>query len=118
LSERRWFLALSLTAGVCEEFLYRGYFAWVLHWWLGWTGAVAVGVALFGVAHAYQGRSGATRATLAGAFMGAVFLTTHWLVPAMIAHALVDVGSGMVGYEIFKSGVPESGDASTATSVA
>ncbi|HEY4129214.1 MAG TPA: type II CAAX endopeptidase family protein [Gemmatimonadaceae bacterium] len=98
----RWFIALSFTAGFCEEFLYRGYLAWVLHWWLGWTGGVAVGVALFGVAHMYQGKKGAFRATLAGVVMGIIFLTTQWLVPAMILHALIDFGSGVVGYTVFR----------------
>jgi membrane protease YdiL (CAAX protease family) len=102
-AELRWFTALSFTAGFCEEFLYRGYFAWVLHWWLGWTGAVAVGVALFGVAHLYQGKSGALRATLAGVAMGIIFLTTQWLIPAMILHALIDFGSGVVGHAVFRS---------------
>ncbi len=108
--ELRWFSGLSFTAGFCEEFLYRGYFAGVFHWWLGWTGAVAVGVALFGVAHLYQGRSGAVRATLAGVVMGIIFLTTQWLVPAMVLHALIDFGSGVVGYAVFR-GAPPPADA-------
>jgi len=102
----RWFTALSFTAGFCEEFLYRGYLAWVLHWWIGWTGGVAVGVALFGVAHLYQGKVGAVRATLAGVVMGAIFLTTQWLVPAIILHALIDFGSGAVGHAVFRGAPP------------
>jgi membrane protease YdiL (CAAX protease family) len=103
LVEFRWFSALSFTAGFCEELLYRGYFAWVLHFWLGWTGAVALGVALFGVAHSYQGRNGAIRATLAGVVMGALFLITRWLVPVIVLHALIDFGSGIVGFIVLRS---------------
>ena len=45
------FGGVSLTAGFCEEFLYRGYFIWVLAPWLGWWGAAAVSLLFFAVSH-------------------------------------------------------------------
>ena len=65
LLEARWFVLLSMTAGFCEELLYRGYLVWFFAPWLGAVGAMAFIVAIFGVSHAYQGRKGAIRATLA-----------------------------------------------------
>jgi len=102
LREHRWFLALSTTAGFCEELLYRGYLPWFFAPWLGSVGAMALVVVLFGVGHAYQGRSGAVRATLAGAFMAALVLVTDSLIPAMIVHALIDIGSGTLGYWLLR----------------
>jgi len=96
--EHRWFLAVSMTAGICEEFLYRGYLTWLLSPWLGPPLAMLVVVIAFGLGHSYQGRRGAIRATLAGAVMAAIVLATNWLVPAMIIHALIDASSGTAGY--------------------
>lgn len=101
-SDHRWFLALSLTAGICEELLYRGYLVWFLTPWLGLAGAYFGVIVLFGVGHLYQGRNGATRATAAGAAMTGFVALTGWLIPAMIIHALVDAGSGTVGYLILR----------------
>jgi membrane protease YdiL (CAAX protease family) len=105
-NEFRWFIALSATAGVCEELLFRGYLTWFLAPWLGTAGAFAAVVALFGIGHAYQGVKGATRATLAGAALTAIVAATGWLVPAMIVHALADAGSGTMGFWIFREERP------------
>ena len=102
--DHRWFLTLSVTAGICEELLYRGYLTWVLTPWLGYLGAMLGATLLFGLGHAYQGRKGAMRATLAGAVMAAIVLATGWLVPAMIVHAMVDAGSGTVGHLLLRDG--------------
>lgn len=101
-AEYWWFVSLSITAGFCEELLYRGYLAWFLGPWLGDVGAMVVVVALFGIGHAYQGRKGATRATLAGAVMAAIVLATGSLIPAMIIHAMVDASSGTLGYWLLR----------------
>jgi membrane protease YdiL (CAAX protease family) len=100
--EQGWFLALSVTAGFCEELLYRGYLPWFFAPWLGSVGAMVLVVVLFGLGHAYQGRTGAVRATLAGAFMAALVLITDSLIPAMIVHALIDIGSGTIGYWLLR----------------
>ena len=104
--EAAWFTALSVTAGICEELLYRGYLVWVLQPWLGTMGAMAASIVLFGLGHGYQGKKHFVKATLAGAVMGAIVLVTGWLVPAMIVHALIDVGSGAVGYAVLRQPTP------------
>src|SRR5262245_30250578 len=100
--EHRWFIAVSLAAGVCEELIYRGYLVWILSRHVDTAVAVVAVVALFGVGHAYQGRKGCTRATLAGAVMGGIVLATGWLVPAMIVHAVIDATSGSLAYTLFR----------------
>ena len=108
IDEARWFVLLSATAGFCEELLYRGYLVWFFAPWIGDLGAMAAVVLIFGVSHAYQGRKGASRATLAGVVMATIVLTTGSLIPAMIVHALIDIGGGMVGYLLLREVVPEA----------
>lgn len=100
--EQSWFVALALTAGFCEELLYRGYLAWFFAPWFGSAGAMFLVVVAFGLGHSYQGRRGAIRATLAGAVMAAIVLASDSLIPAMIAHALVDIGGGTLGYWLLR----------------
>jgi membrane protease YdiL (CAAX protease family) len=96
------FLALSVTAGFCEELLYRGYLAWALSPWLGDIVGMVVVVIVFGVGHSYQGVRGVIKATLAGAVMGAIVLGTGSLIPAMIVHGLIDAGSGTVAWMVLR----------------
>jgi CAAX protease family protein len=100
--ERFWFLTLSATAGFCEELLYRGYLPWLFAPWLGPIGSMALAVLVFGISHAYQGRTGAVKATIVGALLGTVVLATHSLVPAMLLHALIDAQGGTVGYLLLR----------------
>ncbi len=53
------FLALAVTAGLCEEFLYRGFaMAALTRAGLPSWGVVLLSSVLFGLAHLYQGRGG------------------------------------------------------------
>src|SRR6516162_2213069 len=62
-AEYRWFVGLSVTAGICEELLYRGFLVWALQRWVGL--AAVISVIAFGAGHAYQGKD-VVRPTLAG----------------------------------------------------
>ena len=92
--ELMWFRALSVTAGVCEEWLYRGILTTLLAGWFGLPIAVALASVAFGFGHAYQGRSGIVRTALVGLCMSGIVLLSGSLVPAMIVHAAIDLGSG------------------------
>ena len=104
-------MALSVTAGVCEELLFRGLLIGMLAPWLGWWGAAALGVPLFGVLHAYQGRAGMVRTAIVGAALTGVVAATGSLLPAMALHALIDVGSGLVTWTVLRE-AEEPGEAS------
>ncbi|HEX2778125.1 MAG TPA: CPBP family intramembrane glutamic endopeptidase [Gemmatimonadaceae bacterium] len=100
--ELRWFLVVALTAGICEELLYRGYAMWVFFPWAGFWGAGAISTILFGLGHLYQGRAGALRATVMGAVFVLMLILTRSLVPGMILHALIDIGGGFAGWAAFR----------------
>jgi membrane protease YdiL (CAAX protease family) len=96
--EFRLFIPLSITAGVCEELLFRGYLVWVLRSWIGLWPAAIVSMAAFGLGHAYQGAKFGLRAFWAGVAMGLLAIFTGSIVPGMVLHALIDVGSGWILY--------------------
>lgn len=92
------YCALALTAGLCEEFLYRG-FAMAALFKAGaptWTVVVITSV-LFGLAHAYQGRGGVIGTGLLGLLFAAARLALNSLVPVVLWHAGVDVIAGIAG---------------------
>jgi uncharacterized protein len=94
-SDRQLFLLVSITAGVCEEIVFRGFLLLALH---AATGSAALALVLssgvFGVVHAYQQPTGALRAATIGAIFASAFLWTGSLYPVILAHILVDILSG------------------------
>ncbi len=108
-TEMYWFGGVSLTAGFCEEFLYRGYFLWVFSPWLGWWGAAALSLPFFAMAHVYQGWNGVLRTGMIGAFFTLVVAIFDSLWPAIALHALLDLGQGMIAWLALRE-LPASGD--------
>lgn len=94
--EKAFFVALSLTAGVTEELVFRGFLLTALAMATGSMGvAVALSAAVFGVLHGYQGVWGAARPTVLGVLFGVSVVATDSVLPAMAAHGAVDVISGL-----------------------
>lgn len=89
----RW-LALSATAGITEEVLYRGLLIGTLTPLLGLPGAAILSIAIFSLGHAYQGAMGMLRVAGVGAVLTAVVWLAGSVWPAVILHIAVDVSSG------------------------
>ena len=94
-SEMGLWVALSLTAGICEEFLFRGYLIWAFQPLLGLWGAAALSLVAFAMSHAYQGPKGMLAVGVLGLVFTLVVLGFGSLWPAMALHALVDVHQGL-----------------------
>jgi len=92
--ERRLFTVVGVTAGVCEEWLYRGFFLAVVAALAGGlpTGVLVVVAAVaFGLAHAYQGRAGVLTTGVLGGVMAALYLSTGSLLLPVLLHAAIDL---------------------------
>lgn len=102
------YCALAVTAGVCEEFLYRGFSMAALERvglpiWL----VLVLTSGLFGLAHAYQGRSGILATSLMGILFGVGRLAFDSLEPVMVWHAGVDIVAGIAGPRFLLCGPAE-----------
>lgn len=91
------FLVLSISAGICEEFIFRGYFQQQFArvgraMWVG----VLISAVLFGCAHGYEGITGMVLITAYGAMFSVLALMRRGLRTGMIAHAWHDAFSGIV----------------------
>ena len=100
--EARVFGAVAVTAGICEEILYRGYLLWYLQSLVPRGVAIVAAVVAFGVAHAYQGGRGIFGSGLAGAFAMAVYLLTGSLIAPILLHATFDLVNGFTIYRVFR----------------
>lgn len=96
--ERLAFTAVAVTAGVCEEFIYRGFVFALLGggWRYAWVLSVLGSAALFAAAHLYQGRRGMATTFVVGLLFGAARVLTGNLAPAVVAHTAVDLVGGLV----------------------
>ena len=92
------YFALAVTAGICEEFLYRGFAmaalarAGIVPW-----AAVIISSILFGFAHTYQGRSGVLGTSFMGLVLGVARIALRSLIPVAIWHSAVDIAAGIAG---------------------
>ena len=88
--------ALAITAGFCEEFVYRGFvIAAISRVGLPLGLVVIISSVLFGLAHAYQGRSGILSTGIFGVFLAIGRLSLGSLVPVMMWHAALDLAAGL-----------------------
>lgn len=91
-----WVLT-SLTAGICEEIIFRGY---LQRQFCAWAGTIPAGVlvsaAVFGAVHLYQGGKQAIVITVYGALFGILAEMRKSLRPGMMVHAWHDTITGLV----------------------
>lgn len=94
-TERRWFAFLCVTAGICEETLYRGFLLHYLHLFpfsLNLTLALLIAAVIFGLGHLYGGVvDGVGGGTVVGFLIGLLFVLTGNLLLPMILHAALDL---------------------------
>jgi membrane protease YdiL (CAAX protease family) len=91
-------VGVSISAGFCEELVFRGYFqrqfeAFTRSRWI----ALLLQAVLFGIAHGYQGVEACAKIACFGVLYSLLALWHKSLRPGMIAHAGSDILSGIFG---------------------
>jgi membrane protease YdiL (CAAX protease family) len=90
-------IALSISAGICEEFIFRGYLQQQFASLNGrlWEGVVCSAI-IFGGAHAYEGVAGMISIALLGAVFSMLAVRRHGLRSSMMRHSWYDSFAGGV----------------------
>jgi membrane protease YdiL (CAAX protease family) len=92
--EKKVWIYVSLTAGITEEIIYRGFLLFALSFlfpdlsvWL----VILLSSILFGLAHTYQGFvTGVVRTTIFGIVFSVLYMGLGSIVPLIILHFLID----------------------------
>jgi uncharacterized protein len=94
IEERRWWWLVCITAGICEEVVYRGFLVHYFHtlpFHLSLTWAMVVSSGIFGIGHLYQGVAGGVQTAVIGFVFAAMFVMTGSLVVPIVVHAVMDL---------------------------
>lgn len=96
-------IATSITAGVCEEMVFRGYVQRQLDALSGRVAAAVLGQGLiFGLFHAYQGWKNVIIISVLGVLYGALAAWRRNLRANIIVHAWTDVWEGWFKFLVWK----------------
>jgi membrane protease YdiL (CAAX protease family) len=112
--EQRLFAVLAVTAGLCEEFLYRGFALWYFTSLVGSVAGFALAAALFGLGHLYLGRMHVVRTTIVGVVFGFLVTGTGSLWLAIVLHAAMDLIGGAAGGRAFRAAEQQAAARATA----
>ena len=99
----RYFWGLSFTAGVVEEFIWRGFFLWYLTQWTSLWVAVVISSLCFSLSHSYQGIQGVFKVFLLGTVFAGVYIHSNSLWPGIFLHIMVDVIQGAQLFDLVQA---------------
>ena len=93
MKEKKTWTYVSLTAGITEEIIYRGFLIFAIAYlfpdlsiWIVMLGASI----LFGLAHTYQGLGNVVRTTIIGYFFSILYIGIGSILPIIVLHFLID----------------------------
>ena len=106
--EMRHFSVVCITAGICEEILFRGYLIWYMTQLTGETAggltlAVVLAAVVFGLGHVYQGPKGVLRVTGLALILGGLYVLSGSLWALMVMHAFIDLAGGLLAVAVHHS---------------
>lgn len=94
------FYGLSITAGIVEEILWRGFLIWYFSLFMPLWAAALLSTIGFGLAHAYQGLAQLPHITAVSAAFAVLYLVSGSIWLPIVLHAAVDILQGRMAYEV------------------
>jgi len=101
------FILLAVSAGFCEEMIFRGFFISYLLLLLGDSAmailaALVLPAAVFGLSHMYEGWHAVSKIVIMSVAFGIVFILSGSIVVLIVLHVLVDLVGGVLGIWLMK----------------
>jgi membrane protease YdiL (CAAX protease family) len=101
--EYRIAMFVAITAGICEEFLFRGFAIWYFRTffpsvWIGTIVAVLMSSLLFGLGHLYLGARQVRVSGSAGMAAALIMVAGGSLLPTILLHTALDMDAMDLGY--------------------
>lgn len=100
--EYRHFVGISITAGIVEETLYRGFAFWYLAHYMPIWSVILLSSIIFGLGHTYQGVGGVARVSLVGVAFGVLYVLTGSIWLPMLMHIILDAVQGAGILEVLR----------------
>lgn len=103
--KKEWYhyIGLAVTAGICEEVVFRLY---LLSYIIQLTNQIILGLIftslLFGIVHLYQGYRAMVKIGVLSFLFGWLFLLTDSLLIPIILHIFIDLVSGRMAYRLLR----------------
>lgn len=92
--DRHLYNLLSITAGITEEIIFRGYLIWAFGLFIPLWGAALCALVVFTLLHAYQGPKNLPAIFLMGGLVTLIFVLSGSIWPAIAVHIFVDILNG------------------------
>lgn len=99
-AERNWFMAVSLSAGICEEILFRMFLPAVLQAYMPLALAFLAAGLIFALTHIGSGWKNLLSSLLLGLLFAAIFYFTGNIWIVIVLHAGIDMNTGILGYRV------------------
>lgn len=99
-NELNWFMVLSMSAGICEEIIFRMF---LFEFFLAFSPLIAAVIAtniLFAISHITTGKKNLISAFILGLLFSCIYYFTENIWIAMLLHITIDINSGVLGYRL------------------
>jgi len=94
------FNLLSVTAGIVEEILWRGFLIWYLNQAMDLWAAALLSALCFGLAHSYQGLAQLPKISLVGAALAGLYVLSGSLWLPILLHSAIDIVQGQLACDV------------------
>jgi len=91
-------ILLSVTAGICEELIFRAYLFNLIDTYTGTIGAILISSLVFGFWHIYLGWKEVLRTSIMGVIFCSIYIFTGNIIIPIILHIFIDIYSGLMCY--------------------